>query len=304
MFKVSVIIPIYNVAEFVEQAVESAVHLLEVAEIILVEDGSPDNSLEVCLELKKMYNKIKVFQHFDEKNKGISASRNLGIMEAESKYIAFLDADDWYLPHRFKKDKQIFETIDSIDAVYSTTILEEHVGNNDLRYGITFNPKDKWGRCSEPMEFYKIKTEARNVLFHTNSITIRKEFLVKDKLFDTRLKLHEDSELWNRLLRRGCFEASEWENPVAVIRRHSKNNIIKRNWKSHLKMIAVQIDNIGLENLQTFEIVDLYSRVIRLQSKRFVNHWIRRVYFYSSYSFNFFSKKSFLEKIRKAYAID
>ncbi|MDR7127723.1 glycosyltransferase involved in cell wall biosynthesis [Algoriphagus sp. 4150] len=303
-FKVSVIIPIYNVAEFIEQAVESAVHLPEVAEVLLIDDGSPDHSLEVCMRLKDQYAKISVFQHSEGKNEGISASRNLGIEKSNCDFIAFLDADDWYLPHRFQKDKMIFENYPDVDVAYSCAILEEDLGNAEKRYGIKSDPNPLRGKPQDPMGFYQKKIENQAVLFHTNSITIKTHFLKKGKCFDERLKLHEDSELWNRLMRIGNFYAAEWQNPVAVIRRHSKNSITQRSWMTHIKMIGVQIDNIGLKHLEGFEVNELYTRIWRQKSKNYTNHWIRRGYFYSNYFLNWFFKKKALDRIKNTYAHD
>jgi glycosyltransferase involved in cell wall biosynthesis len=303
-FKVSVIIPIFNVAEYVNHSVESAVNLPEVGEVLLIEDGSIDNSLEVCKRLESKYEKVKVFQHQGGINKGPSASRNLGIQKAGFPLIAFLDADDWYLPHRFKKDMLNFEKHIEIDAAYSCTILEENLGFIEKRYGVKSAPGPLWENPKTPMEFYQKIIQAKAVLFNTNSITLKKEFLTKEKCFDERLALHQDSELWNRLLRRGVFLVAEWENPVAVIRRHDKNRITSRSLHSHLKMMAVQIDNIGLSNLYDFEVQVLFTRILKEKSKKYKNHWIRRGYFYGMFVLNWFRKKDFLEKTRKAYAFD
>src|SRR5690349_14845174 len=94
--KVSVIIPVYNAAKFLRQAVESAVHLPEVAEIVLVEDRSPDNALQICGELVREFSKVKMYQHPNNENRGAGASRNLGIEKSTFPYVAFLDADDRY----------------------------------------------------------------------------------------------------------------------------------------------------------------------------------------------------------------
>jgi glycosyltransferase involved in cell wall biosynthesis len=63
-----------------------------------VEDKSPDNALEVCLKLAEKYQRVKLYQHPDQQNHGAGASRNLGIEKATGEFIAFLDADDYYLP--------------------------------------------------------------------------------------------------------------------------------------------------------------------------------------------------------------
>jgi glycosyltransferase involved in cell wall biosynthesis len=80
--QVSVITPVYNAASFVTQAVESALQQPETAEVLIIEDGSPDNSLEVCQELAKKYEKVKLLRHPNGENRGAGASRNLGMRNA------------------------------------------------------------------------------------------------------------------------------------------------------------------------------------------------------------------------------
>ena len=81
-FEVSVIIPVYNAEKFVRNAVLSALACEEVAEIVLVEDQSPDNAFEVCKSLEKEFDQVKLIQHSDQGNHGAGASRNLGIRNA------------------------------------------------------------------------------------------------------------------------------------------------------------------------------------------------------------------------------
>src|SRR5690554_2086658 len=99
---VSVIIPVYNAEAFVAEAVQSALRIKEVRQIILVEDRSPDNCLAICQALEKKHPDIvELHTHPGHQQKGAGASRNLGIQHAKEQFVAFLDADDYYLPHRF-----------------------------------------------------------------------------------------------------------------------------------------------------------------------------------------------------------
>lgn len=77
--RISVVIPVYNAEKYVSQAVDSALQLEDVYEIILIEDNSPDNALAVCQQLAEKHEKVKLYQHPDKKNHGASPSRNLGI---------------------------------------------------------------------------------------------------------------------------------------------------------------------------------------------------------------------------------
>ena len=118
--EISVIIPVYNAEQYVHDAVQSALKQPETSEVLLVEDCSPDNSLKICRELEKKYKKVKLLRHPGGKNLGAGASRNLGIKKAGFDFIAFLDADDYYLDERFCKAGELFKSFPDIDGVYES----------------------------------------------------------------------------------------------------------------------------------------------------------------------------------------
>ena len=93
---ISVITPVYNAEQFLDIAISSVLSQDEVSQYLIIDDGSTDNSVKVIESWCKKDNRIKLLQHEDFKNHGRSASRNLGIKIAKSKYIAFLDADDFW----------------------------------------------------------------------------------------------------------------------------------------------------------------------------------------------------------------
>lgn len=91
--KVSVIIPVYNVEEFLHRCVDSVLkQSLENIEIILVDDGSPDECPKICDEYAAIDNRVKVIH---KKNGGLASARNAGMEIAMGEYIFFLDSDDW-----------------------------------------------------------------------------------------------------------------------------------------------------------------------------------------------------------------
>ncbi|WP_300081610.1 glycosyltransferase family 2 protein [uncultured Thomasclavelia sp.] len=91
--KISVIIPVYNVEEYLNRCVDSVINqTLTDLEIILVDDGSPDKCPQLCDELMKHDSRIKVIH---KKNGGLSSARNAGLRIAAGKYVFFLDSDDW-----------------------------------------------------------------------------------------------------------------------------------------------------------------------------------------------------------------
>ena len=116
--KISVIIPVYNAEKFLRKAIESVVLQEETGDVILVEDNSIDNSLRICREFEAMYDNIRLVCHSDHGNHGAGATRNLGVHNAECEYVAFLDADDYYLPKRFTLATRFFHENPGIDGVY------------------------------------------------------------------------------------------------------------------------------------------------------------------------------------------
>lgn len=93
----SIIIPVYNVEKYIANCLNSIVSQdIKNYEIICVDDGSKDNSGVICDDFAKKYNHIKVFH---EQNKGVSAARNLGIVNARGKYLLFIDSDDALFPN-------------------------------------------------------------------------------------------------------------------------------------------------------------------------------------------------------------
>jgi glycosyltransferase involved in cell wall biosynthesis len=240
-FEVSVIIPVYNAEKFIERAVESAVILKDVKEIILVFDGSRDNSLNICKELELQFEKVKLVWHPNFENKGAGASRNLGIKRANCKFISFLDADDYYLPTRFDNSKIIFEKNPKVDAVYEAvgTVLLDESSRNSFSKLKKISPESVEDHISfvyKPLEgkaFFSSLVKEKNGFPHTNGITIKRELIEKVGYFNENLKLHQDSEYWIRLAYEGYFfPGGNKEDIVALRGVHSENRISKRNHSS------------------------------------------------------------------------
>ena len=91
--KISIIVPIYNAEKWLEKCIKSIIdQTYKNIEILLINDGSKDKSLEICEEFAKKDNRIVVI---NKKNEGVSISRNIGIEKSTGKYIKFVDSDDW-----------------------------------------------------------------------------------------------------------------------------------------------------------------------------------------------------------------
>ena len=102
MPKITVIIPVYNTEKFLKDCLDSLVEETEKdIEIIAIDDASTDHSLEILEEYAKIYPNIRVIRN--EKNIGVSETRNKGIELAEGEYITFVDSDDYINPNMYKE---------------------------------------------------------------------------------------------------------------------------------------------------------------------------------------------------------
>ncbi|WP_034670353.1 glycosyltransferase family 2 protein [Chryseobacterium populi] len=200
--KISVIIPVYNAEKYITQAVESALQFEETYEIILIEDKSPDNALEVCRKLAENNPRIKLYQHPDKRNHGAGATRNLGIEKATGDFIAFLDADDYYCPNRFDAEKELFKNPE-VEGVYGAIGVHYYSEKAKEQYYSIF--KDHLTTVYKKHDPEYVFPGLLNMrgsfgLFSLDGLTIRKSALTKvNTIFKTHLRLHQDTEFIFRL---------------------------------------------------------------------------------------------------------
>jgi glycosyltransferase involved in cell wall biosynthesis len=119
---VSVIIIFLNAERFIEEAIESVIgQTYSNWEILFVDDGSTDNSSEIAKHYAALYNsRVRYLDHDRHENRGMSASRNLGINNSKGEYIAFLDSDDFWLPNKLESQLVIMEHYPEAALVYGT----------------------------------------------------------------------------------------------------------------------------------------------------------------------------------------
>ena len=139
--KFSIIVPVYNCQDYIERCIESVVKQnTKDVELILVNDGSTDNTKELLKEYKKENDLIKVI---NKKNEGVSKARNTGLKEATGKYILFLDADDFLDANYIKEINEILKKHKDIELInfgfYSD--IEDMEFNNLNRDEITYKEK-------------------------------------------------------------------------------------------------------------------------------------------------------------------
>lgn len=225
---ISVIIPIYNAEKYIAQAVASALQFPEVSEIILVEDKSPDNALEICQQLESQHSRVKLFQHPDKGNHGAGASRNLGMQKSSGDFIAFLDADDYYLPNRFDAEKELFKSKD-VDGVYGA--IGVHYWSDKARedyFSVYGNKLTTVYKNHEPEDVFPGQLNLRGSfgLFSIDALTLRASALKKvHPWMKTHLRLHQDTEFLFRLSYYVKLYPGVLDQAVAMRGVHENNRI-------------------------------------------------------------------------------
>ena len=139
--KISIIVPIYNVEPYINRCLDSIINQTYTnLEIICINDGSIDNSLNILKEYQKKDKRIKII---DKKNAGVSAARNDGIKKTTGEYITFVDSDDWLeldaievLYNALKKEK-----VDVVRGNYCINYSQED--NSTKRQGNLYNITDR-----------------------------------------------------------------------------------------------------------------------------------------------------------------
>ena len=231
---ISVIIPVYNAIAFLEKAVESASQFDEVKEIILVEDRSTDNSLILCEKIAAVNPKIKLYQHPDFGNHGAGASRNLGLSKATQEFVAFLDADDYYLPNRFSAEHEIFENekIEGVFGALGTEFLTEKGKVEFEKKFKTTNNLTTVNYAAEGKEIFNgllgLTKKTFGTFFHLNTLTIRRDSLNQKNLsFNENLRVHQDQDFIVKLAYLCHLKSGIIDEAIAIRGVHDDNRITK-----------------------------------------------------------------------------
>jgi glycosyltransferase involved in cell wall biosynthesis len=194
---VSVIIPVYQVENYIEEAVRSVIkQTYKHLEILIVDDGSPDKSREICQQFQD--NRITIIT---QENQGVSAARNQGIRQSQGEFLAFLDGDDLWLPQKLELHVKYLEEFSDVGMSFNG-----------------FSYINEFGKSLEISRLYKLKKIApeiilcRNPVGNPSCVVIKRKLLEEIKLkskglnniqndnyFDRELNHFEDVELWLRV---------------------------------------------------------------------------------------------------------
>jgi glycosyltransferase involved in cell wall biosynthesis len=188
MPKVSVIIPTYQSAGFVKEAIDSVLaQTFEDFEIIVVDGGSTDDTISILSSFGK---RISILT---QNGKGVSNARNVGVSAALGRYIAFLDSDDSWLPNKLESQVEFLEhKPNEVGLIYSNACFFGEENINDLKNEST---STLW----VPHKGKVSKDLILGNFIPTSTVMIRKSCFEKIGLFDESFELCEDIDLWVRL---------------------------------------------------------------------------------------------------------
>lgn len=220
-FTLSVIIPVYNCERFIEKTIASVIAQPEVTEIVVVNDGSIDGTLLLLEQLQKQNSILTIYHHDNKVNKGRSASRNLGIQKATGNFIAFLDADDYFLPNRFVNDIKVFQENEKCDGVYNAVgfhfyraATKQELQAHQL---YTVNQKIK------PDFLFEALLSGKYGHFQIDGLTVKKSVFDAIGLFNESLVVAEDTEVFWKMAIKCKLFTGIINKPVAIRGIHDNN---------------------------------------------------------------------------------
>ena len=192
MPSVTVILPTWNRAEWLETAIESVLtQTFRDYELIVVDDASTDSTAEIIERYSGKISSI-IFA----KNLGVSAARNAAVLKSDSEWIAFLDSDDYWHPEKLQKQIEQTKIRQGFPIHFTDEIW--------IRNGIRVNPKKK----HQKREGWIFQPSLALCLMAPSTVLLRRELLEVHGMFDERLPVCEDYDLWLRL----CAQ-----HPVALL---------------------------------------------------------------------------------------
>ena len=224
---VSVVMPVYNASKYLDEAVQSVLsQTYESFELILIEDCSKDNSLEIARSYEKQDSRVRVI--VCDRNHGVAMARNIGVAEAKGDYIALMDSDDVWVESKLELQIKLLESKPA-EIVYCSYDFIDEGGNKKLKPFIV------------PRETNYKKMLTNNVI--GCSMALVDSRLLKNHLFRSEF-YHEDYVLWMELLQLPVKAVGEQRvlvhyRQVSGSRSNNKINAAKERWKTYLLKLSI-----------------------------------------------------------------
>jgi len=267
---VSVIIPVYNVEQYLEECLDSVINqTLNNIEIICVNDGSTDSSLGILEAYEKKDNRVRIIS---QENKGLSAARNTGMRLAEGKYIYYLDSDDYIEIDALEKlyQRAIQDDLDVLfcdgDVQFETIELKDNTPK--------FKKRGKYEGIYNGSELFKNMLANMDYQTQVSLHFAKREFLEKHELAFQEGLLYEDNIYTLNLilsasraahLSQTLFHYRIRENSIMTSDRVSFKHLYSSLciYFEELKFVE-RIDEVSLRNAVTTQIEEIYKRIQRI----------------------------------------
>lgn len=197
--KFSIVIPLYNKQAYIRRAIYSAFDQIgftqQQCEIIIVDDGSSDESLAIVKKIQAENSSRKIIVH-TQANAGVSRARNKGVELANSKYIAFLDADDTYEPNFLREIKSLI--VQYPKAVMYCTAYQFINTSAGIKRDASFAGIDK-EQSAQLLKDYFLSASMGDLPVTSSSVCIRKDALIGVGGFPCSENMGEDQAVWSQI---------------------------------------------------------------------------------------------------------
>lgn len=230
----SIIIPVYNAEKYISRAIESILSQeFENFEIIAVNDGSKDKSLQILESLSQKDKRIKII---NKENEGVSRARNFGIQQAKGTYITFMDADDYMEPNGYQGVISELEKTNAQVGIFAFFSEDEKKRETVLLpwdTGTVLKKKEIWEQLIPYMiKVYPEDGLASNIFGSVWRICIRRKFLTEQRAsFDPSLHIAEDFDFCIRLYSKAediviinepLYHYIRWDNTALAVYRKNQ----------------------------------------------------------------------------------
>lgn len=255
-FLISIVIPVYNAEKYLEQCLNSITNqTYKNFEVILVNDGSIDHSESICMDFVKVDTR---FKYFTKVNGGASSARNLGLDNAQGKYITFIDADDWVDENHLEvlinniKENNSDMAVSSIKKFDNVSRFKFRVYSNQEKYLLNYNKLNR----EEFLVILPKLIHASNSYKIAVSKLFKKE-LVMDIRFDESIVYGEDLDFFFKIYN-NISSISYVDEVTYVYRRHNESTSSKFNQQYAeqelliYKKIYEKIEKLGLPTIHYY----------------------------------------------------
>lgn len=260
----SVIIPLYNKENFIDNTIQSVLdQTFQDFEIILINDGSTDKSEEKALRYTD-----KRIQYYSKNNEGVSMARNLGITLANANFITFLDADDYWYPDFLKV---MFETINSFPAqkVFAGAIeIETSRKTIPAQYSIQ--------KTSNYELVNYFSASFKETVICTSCAVFHKSVFEEIGVFDPKIKSGQDTDLWIRI---GLVYPVLFSWQIMARYVYDDNSLSKNNNFLNAKMDFSKFTKLEKTNPNLKHFLDLNRFSLAIKSKLSANKVLFEYYY-------------------------